>query len=185
MFGAIADPNTIGRPPPHNLADLPVPLCRVGSKNIFCKTSSDSANKTYRYRWGDFAFDNLLGSTDNPSTFIYPWYMFSLLHPRPLVINNDRSLTVVKRWRNFFSMPTHTQIASVADSCGYDTWFAVRLVMDYTALHFTWSILGLYSEIDHIHLSSEAQCVSHHLPLVDCHSQLIRDSSRQAQSARS
>ncbi len=27
----------------------------------------------------------------------------------------------------------------------------------------------IYSEIDHIHLSSEAQCVSHHLPLVDCH----------------
>ena len=30
-------------------------------------------------------------------------------------------------------------------------------------------ILGLYSEIDHIHLSSESQCVSHHLPQVDCH----------------
>ncbi len=29
--------------------------------------------------------------------------------------------------------------------------------------------LRLYSEIDHIHLSSEAQCVSHHLPQVDCH----------------
>ncbi len=27
----------------------------------------------------------------------------------------------------------------------------------------------IYSEIDHIHLSSEAQCVSHHLLLVDCH----------------
>ncbi len=27
----------------------------------------------------------------------------------------------------------------------------------------------LYSEIDHIHLSSEAQCVSHHLPPMDCH----------------
>ncbi len=93
----------------------------------------------------------------------------------------------------------------VAVSCGYDTWFAVRLVMDYTTSHFTWSILGylldsnrsslhepdtqvslqhgplsrvhfgeslvvrLYSEIDQIHLSSEAQCVSHHLPPVDCH----------------
>ncbi len=33
------------------------------------------------------------------------------------------------------------------------------LVMDYTT----------YSEIDHIHLSSEAQCVSHHLSQVDCH----------------
>ncbi len=31
---------------------------------------------------------------------------------------------------------------SVAVSCGYDTWFAVRLLMDYTASHFTWSILG-------------------------------------------
>ncbi len=30
--------------------------------------------------------------------------------------------------------------------------------------------LRLYSEIDQIHLSSEAQCVSHHLPQVDCHS---------------
>ncbi len=29
--------------------------------------------------------------------------------------------------------------------------------------------LGSHSEIDQIHLSSEAQCVSHHLPLVDCH----------------
>ncbi len=41
--------------------------------------------------------------------------------------------------------------------------------------HFTFLIdrLGIplgYSEIDHIHLSSEAQCVSHHLPPVDCHS---------------
>ncbi len=33
-------------------------------------------------------------------------------------------------------------VLSVAVSCGYDTWFAVRLVMDYTASHFTWSILG-------------------------------------------
>ncbi len=30
-------------------------------------------------------------------------------------------------------------------------------------------VFRLYSEIDHIHLSSEAQCVSHHLPPVDCH----------------
>ncbi len=37
--------------------------------------------------------------------------------------------------------------------------------------HFGESLVNrLYSEIDHIHLSSEAQCVSHHLPLVDCHS---------------
>ncbi len=33
------------------------------------------------------------------------------------------------------------------------------LVMDYTT----------YSEIDHLHLSIEAQCVSHLLPLGDCH----------------
>ncbi len=33
----------------------------------------------------------------------------------------------------------------VAVSCGYDTWFAVRLVMDYTTSHFTWSILGYLS----------------------------------------
>ncbi len=30
-------------------------------------------------------------------------------------------------------------------------------------------IVRLYSEIDQIHLSSEAQCASHHLPPVDCH----------------
>ncbi len=30
-------------------------------------------------------------------------------------------------------------------------------------------VFRLYSEIDHIHLSSEAQCVSHLLPLGDCH----------------
>ncbi len=37
-------------------------------------------------------------------------------------------------------------------------------------VHFGESlVVRLYSGIDHIHLSSEAQCVSHHLPLVDCH----------------
>ncbi len=36
---------------------------------------------------------------------------------------------------------------NVAVSCGYDTWFAVRLVMDYTTSHFAWSILGISSEI--------------------------------------
>ncbi len=30
-------------------------------------------------------------------------------------------------------------------------------------------VFRLYSEIDHIHLSSEAQCVSHLLPPGDCH----------------
>ncbi len=41
-----------------------------------------------------------------------------------------------------------------------------RLVMNYTTSHFPFR---LYSEIDHIHLSSEAQCVSHLLPPGDCH----------------
>ncbi len=37
-------------------------------------------------------------------------------------------------------------------------------------VHFRESlVVRLYSEIDHIYLSIEAQCVSHHLPLVDCH----------------
>ncbi len=37
-------------------------------------------------------------------------------------------------------------------------------------VHFGESlVVRLYSKIDHIHLSSEAQCVSHHLPQVDCH----------------
>ncbi len=35
----------------------------------------------------------------------------------------------------------HFMMQPVAVSCGYDTWFAVRLVMDYTTSHFTWSIL--------------------------------------------
>ncbi len=35
----------------------------------------------------------------------------------------------------------------VAVSCGYDTWFAVRLVMDYATSHFTWSILGYLSDL--------------------------------------
>ncbi len=35
-----------------------------------------------------------------------------------------------------------SRVKVVAVSCGYDTWFAVRLVMDYTTSHFAWSILG-------------------------------------------
>ncbi len=36
--------------------------------------------------------------------------------------------------------------------------------------HFGESLIfRLYSEIDHIHLSSEAQCVTHLYPQVDCH----------------
>ncbi len=34
----------------------------------------------------------------------------------------------------------------VAVSCGFDTWFAVRLVMDYTTSHFAWSILGYLTD---------------------------------------
>ena len=83
-----------------------------------------------------------------------------------------RSLFIAHILSLQFLFAVHYGLCSVAVSCGYDTWFAVRLVMDYTASHFTWSILGLYSEIDQIHLSSEAQCVSHHLPLVDCHTGL-------------
>ncbi len=51
--------------------------------------------------------------------------------------------------------------------------------MDYTTshshgplsrVHFGESlVVRVYSEIDHIHLSSEAQCVRHLLPQVDCH----------------
>ena len=57
-----------------------------------------------------------------------------------------------------------------------------RLVMDYTTSYFPLIMLGypleslvvrLYSEIDHLHLSSEAQCVSHLLPLGDCHTYLL------------
>ncbi len=41
-------------------------------------------------------------------------------------------------------------------------------------VHFRESlVVRLYSEFDHIHLSSEAQCVSHHLPQVDCHRRCI------------
>ena len=43
------------------------------------------------------------------------------------------------------------------------------LVMDYTTSYFPLIVFGLYSEIDHLHLSIEAQCVSHLLPLGDCH----------------
>ncbi len=40
-------------------------------------------------------------------------------------------------------------------------------------VHFGESlVVRLYSEIDHIHLISEAQCVSHLYPQVDCHSSL-------------
>ncbi len=41
-------------------------------------------------------------------------------------------------------------------------------------IHFGESlVIRLHSEIDHIHLSSEAQCVSHLYPQVDCHTQQV------------
>ncbi len=63
------------------------------------------------------------------------------------------------------------------------------LVMGYTSSYFTLIVLGygppigvhfreslvirLYSEIDQIHLSIEAQCVTTLLPLGDCHKHLV------------
>ena len=58
----------------------------------------------------------------------------------------------------------------VAVSCGYDTFFAVKTCDG--LCHFIFSIdrVGIpYSEIDQIHLSIEAQCVTTLLPLGDCH----------------
>ncbi len=48
----------------------------------------------------------------------------------------------------------------VAVSCGYDTWFAVRLVMDYTTSHFAWSILGylLWIPPDQVSPSQTHRC---------------------------
>ncbi len=37
------------------------------------------------------------------------------------------------------SQTFHLSLSTVAVSCGFDTWFAVRLVMDYTISLFTWS----------------------------------------------
>ncbi len=55
--------------------------------------------------------------------------------------------------------------------------------MDYTTSRFYLIILG-YSEIDHIHLSSEAQCVSHHLPQVDCHTHYKKIFNRMRQFSK-
>ncbi len=46
---------------------------------------------------------------------------------------------------DYFSI-SDKEVISVAVSCGFDTWFAVRPVMDYTISHFTWSILGYLSD---------------------------------------
>ncbi len=76
------------------------------------------------------------------------------------------------------------QTVNVAVSCGYDTCFAVGACdglchltkfMDQVETPFgfqsiVWTFVRLYSEIDQIHLSTEAQCGTACLPLGDCHS---------------
>ncbi len=72
----------------------------------------------------------------------------------------------------------------VAVSCGYSTCFAISAcdglchltkVMDRVGTPFWFQpireslVIRLRSEIDQIHLSIEAQCVTTLLPLVDCH----------------
>ncbi len=44
------------------------------------------------------------------------------------------------------TIPFESHGVSVAVSCGYDTWFAVTLVTDYTTSHFTWPTLGYLSD---------------------------------------
>ncbi len=55
-------------------------------------------------------------------------------------------------------------MVGVAVSCGYDTCFAVK------TSDGLYLVVRLHSEIDQIHLSIEAQCVTTLLPLGDCHS---------------
>ena len=52
-----------------------------------------------------------------------------------------------------------------------DLWWTIPLRI---LLGQIWDTFWLYSEIDQIHLSSEAQCVSHLYPQVDCHTHHIR-----------
>ncbi len=54
-----------------------------------------------------------------------------------------------------------------------DLWWTIPLdiSLDHFGIPFWFQPIRLYSEIDQIHLSSEAQCVSHHLPQVDCHTE--------------
>ncbi len=84
------------------------------------------------------------------------FYVFGTLHHAYLVslilagemVHSQYSMR--RSWNNipyrnvgpFLSWESWRQRPPVAVSCGYDTWFAVRLVMDYTISHFTWSILG-------------------------------------------
>ncbi len=57
-----------------------------------------------------------------------------------------------------------------------------RLVMDYTTSYFPLIVLE-YSEIGHIHLSIEAQCVTTLLPLGDCHTNCSLGQNLQVQNA--
>ncbi len=73
-------------------------------------------------------------------------------------------------WKSYFSISKEnlcgpTQLNMLRSAVGKTHVLRSRLVMNYT----TSLVLRLYSEIDHIHLSSEAQCVSHLLPPGDCH----------------
>ena len=99
---------------------------------------------------------------------------------------NDRSFITIGQFFTFLVSPCmwnmwfdEPYFDSVAVSCGYDTCFAVRACDG--LYHFIFSIdrvgkpFGLYSGIDHLHLSIEAQCVSHLLPLGDhgdCHNSI-------------
>ncbi len=78
----------------------------------------------------------------------------------PLKLNLNRKITV--QFQKHFMMQPHEAVF-VAVSCGYSTCFAVRTCdgLCYLILH---------SEIDQIHLSIKAQCVTSLLPLGDCHS---------------
>ena len=77
---------------------------------------------------------------------------------------------------------------SVVVSCGYNTFFAVSAcdglcnltkIMDRLEAPFGFQLknqaletgVRFYSEIDQIHLSNEAQCVTARLPLCDCHNE--------------
>ncbi len=70
------------------------------------------------------------------------------------------------------SDPPRTFPAILRSAVGKTHVLRSRPVMNYTTSHFPLIVLWLYSEIDHLLLSSEAQCVSHLLPPPppsDCH----------------
>ncbi len=68
----------------------------------------------------------------------------------------------------------HMFCGQTCDELYHFTFFIARLGIPLGSQPIKFALarvpsLRLYSEIDHIHPSSEAQCVSRHLPLVDCH----------------